>query len=112
MELSKWRFYCAGDEMNFSVYSDALCRARYLDSIWVHFGEARVDVYEIEPGLDSHWIVIKQRNPETESDEYKWFVRNGEKFVETGGDEVPKKLRAQVFHKLPCLAQRSGSLVA
>jgi hypothetical protein len=71
-----------------------------------------VDVYEVNPGWDSHWIVVRQRKPETESDEYKWFVRNAGRFVETEQKEVPKKLKAQIFHKLPFLAERSGSLVA
>jgi len=112
MELSKCRFYCGGEGMNFSVYSDALCRARYLESISVPFGDVRVDVYEIEPGSESHWIVVKQGKVETEGYECRWFVRNGIRFLERRRTEIPADVKARILAKFPDLATQPGSLVA
>jgi hypothetical protein len=111
MELKQCRFYCCGDEMNFSVYSDAVCRARYLESIPVPFGEARVDVYEIQPGADSHWIVVRQKTAK-EQEESKWFVREGERFVERRRRKVPVALKVEILHRFPSLAQPPASRVA
>jgi hypothetical protein len=112
MELSKCRFYSGGEGMNFSIYSDALCRARYRESISVPFGDARVDVYEIEPAAESHWIVVKQKKVESEGHEYKWFVRNGNRFLEREGTEMSAALKAKIFDKFPSLGPQPGSLVA
>jgi len=46
MTLSDCRFYCCGSELNFLMFSNVVCRARYLDSIEMTLlGEGRVDVY-------------------------------------------------------------------
>ena len=50
MELRDYRCYYGGHDMNFAIFSDDLCRARYLESIVLSLGQARVDVYEFEPG--------------------------------------------------------------
>ena len=81
MTLSDCRFYCCGNELTFSMFSNVVCRARYLDSIEMTLvGEGRVDVYAIEPAPASRWIVI--RHTEGEGMVCKWFVREGETFLE------------------------------
>ena len=104
MTLSDCRFYCCGNELNFSVFSNVVCRARYLDSIQMTVvGEGRVDVYAIEPAPASRWIVIRH----TAGDEMvcKWFVREGEAFVERNPEDLSEQLRAEVSRLFPHLTQ-------
>lgn len=102
MELSTCRFYC-GEEIQFAVFSDAACRACYLEHIPVPFGSVGVDAYEIKPGTRSRWIVIRQK--EGNHSECKWFMRKGSNFVERPRTHIPKKVKAEVFHKFPLLAE-------
>ena len=50
MELSQCKFYYAGDLLNFVVFSDAPCLARYRDSVrLLPISPSEVYVYEINP---------------------------------------------------------------
>ena len=112
MELSDCRFYCGGDGMRFLIYSDALCRIRYLESIRVPFGEGLVDVYEIEPGLECHWVVVRQGKKEAESYEYRWFLRQDSRFLERQCTEMPPVVQAQIPDLFPGESPQLDSQVA
>ena len=101
MKLSTCRFYC-GDEIQFSVFSDAACRACYLERIPVPFGSIGLDAYVIEPGAESQWVIIKQN--EGKQSQCKWFMREGKNFVERPSTHISKRVRAEIFHKFPILA--------
>jgi hypothetical protein len=58
MDLRESKFYCAGAELNFVVFSDHPCRVRYLDSIPLPMSQS-VSVYAIEPAADSQWVVVE-----------------------------------------------------
>src|SRR4029079_11101424 len=104
MNLSDCRFYCCGNELNFSMFSNVVCRARYLESIEMTLvGEGREDVYTVEPAPASRWIVI--RHTEGDGMVCKWFVREGERFLERNQADLPQQIRAEVFHSFPHLAQ-------
>lgn len=104
MTLSDCRFYCCGSELTFSMFSNVVCRARYLESIEMTLvGEGRVDVYAIEPAAASRWVVV--RHTEGEGMVYKWFVREGETFLERSEEDVPRQIKAEVFHLFPHLTQ-------
>jgi hypothetical protein len=104
MTLSDCRFYCCGNELNFSMFSNVVCRARYLESIQMTLvGEGRVDVYAIEPAPASRWIVV--RHTEGDGMVCRWFVREGEMFLERNQADLPQQIRAEVFHLFPHLAQ-------
>jgi len=100
--LSDCRFYCSGSDLNFSVFSDVVCRVRYLDSIEMTLVEGRVDVYAVDPAVASRWIVI--RNTEGDGVIYRWFLRDGENFFERKEEELTPQLRAEVFRMFPYLA--------
>ena len=105
MTLADCRFYCCGNELTFSMFSNVVCRAKYLDSIEMTLvAEGRVDVYTIEPAPASRWIVIRRTERE-EGIVCRWFVREGEEFLERNPDDVPHQIKAEVFHLFPHLAQ-------
>ncbi len=110
MKLNSCRLYSGGEEMHFSVFSDAVCLARYLESITLPIGDIRVDIYSIEPTPQSRWVVIRQR--EGENTEFKWFIRKGDNFVECASRSVVKAIKAEVLHKFPSLSPQSNTRVA
>ena len=59
MKLTECSFYRSGRDVNFSVFSDDVCRVHHLRSISLPLG-GDVDVYSVEPGEKSHWIVVRQ----------------------------------------------------
>jgi hypothetical protein len=98
MELGECRFYYAGEEMNFVVFSDGACRARFLESIrLLPIAESRVYAYAIEPGANSHWVAVRQTNGNKMV--WKFFLRAGEKFPEKRTGEFPKELRDKVLER-------------
>ena len=101
MELKQCRFYHAGQEMNFAIFADDPCLIRYLQSIPLPIGPTPVDVYEIEPGAKTQWIVVKHVDGNQSA--LQIFTRDGETFLENQSqnlsDEVKRKI-AQRFPKL------------
>ena len=110
MELREYKCYYGGQDMNFAIYSDDLCRARYLESILLPLGQMRVDVYEVEPGRKSHWVVVQQTNGE--KNRWKCFARRGQTFSENETHGFPQKMRAEILQKIPQFPQDSSALVA
>lgn len=101
MELCDYRFYFSGHAMNFAVYSDDPCRARYLKSIALPIGADRVDVYEIAPGNKTQWVVVKQK--EGDNTNLKLFIRRGRKFLEKQIDKLPVSLKQKITKRFPQL---------
>jgi hypothetical protein len=110
MKLNDCRLYCGDDEMQFSVFSNAVCLARYLESISLPFGDLRVDVYAIEPSSRSRWVITVQK--EGEYSGCKCFLRKGDNFVECASQAIPNKLTAEILLKFPHLADQSRLKVA
>ena len=81
MRLSECRFYCGGQELSFSMFSDEVCLAKHIDIIAMRLiGEVDVDAYEIVPSTASRWLVVSQTNGDEMT--YRWFVREDETFLE------------------------------
>lgn len=110
VKLNTCRFYCSGDSIHFSVFSNAICRACYLESIAVPFGDSRIDVYTIEPSSWTRWVVIMQK--ERDHIRCKWFLRKGDDFMECASPDIPKKVTAEILHKFPYLAQLPSTKAA
>ncbi len=110
MELRECKFYYGGQEMNFAVFSDDACRTRYLESIPLPIAQTRVDVYEIEPGAKTQWIVVRQKD--SDRDNLKLFVREGDRFLETKAQIVPKELRKKIIQRFPKLITEFQPLLA
>jgi len=111
MELKDCKFYYGGQDMNFAVYSDDPCRAMYRTSIPLPIAQARVDVYEIEPGANTQWVVVKQRDGD--KDNLKLFVRKGDKFMENESQHLSKALKEKILRRFPKLtAEFSAPLAA
>lgn len=108
MKLTECSFYRSGRDMNFSVFSDDVCRVHHMRSIELPLG-GDVDVYGVEPGSKSHWIVVRQ----TEDGKHalRWFVRKGRNFEEDGGN-VPSAVQAEVGERFPQLIQSLPAMVA
>ena len=105
MELRDHKCYYGGQDMNFAIFSDDLCRARYLESITLPIGQSRIDVYEIQPGEKSHWVVVQQKDGEKQ--QWKCFGRRGRSFPENQATGFPRKIKAEIMQKVPQLAQES-----
>ena len=102
MDLRNCKFYYGGEEMNFSVFSDSPCRARYIESIPTPLTEAQVDVYDIEPGNNSQWVVIQQK--EGEERRLKLFIRLGNEFLENPALLIPPDLKQNIVLRFPVLS--------
>jgi hypothetical protein len=108
MKLTECSFYRSGKDVNFSVFSDDVCRVHHMKSISLPLG-GDVDVYDVEPGLKSHWIVVRQT--EDGKHELRWFLRQGRDFVEDRGN-VPQALKTEVGERFPQLIPRHPAMVA
>jgi len=108
MNLAECSFYKSGKDVNFSVFSDDVCRVHHMKSISLQLG-GDVDIYDVEPGQKSHWIVVRQT--EEGLHELRWFLRKGRVFEE-GRDNVPQALKAEVGERFPQLIPRHPAMVA
>jgi hypothetical protein len=108
MKLTECSFYRSGRDVNFSVFSDDVCRVHHLRSIPLPLG-GDVDVYSVEPGEKSDWIVVRQT--EDGKHELRWFVRKGRSFEESGRN-LPPAVRAEVGERFPQLIPRHPAMVA
>jgi hypothetical protein len=103
MELRECKFYHAGEAMSFTVYSDSPCRARYRDSIrLLPVSAAQVQVYEIEPGAENRWVLVRQT--EGKSHRLQLFLRSGERFLEQEAAGAPPAVREEILKRYPGLA--------
>ena len=78
MDLKESKFYYAGHDMNFAVFSDYPCRVKYVDSIRLPIDLAPVEIYTIEPASNGQWVVVEQWNEgesSLKSEKGKYFAR-------------------------------------
>src|SRR5215470_5965163 len=108
MKLNECSFYRSGRDMNFSVFSDDVCRVHHMRSIALPLG-GDIDVYDIEPGQKSHWIVVRQT--EDGRHDLRWFVRRGSEFHEHR-ENVSQALKSEVGEKFPQLLPKAPPMVA
>lgn len=109
MKLTECSFYRSGRDMNFSVFSDDVCRVHHLRRIELPLG-GDVDVYVVEPGAKSHWIVVRQT--QDGKPELRWFVREGRDFEEREGGNPPPAVRAELGERFPHLIPSHPARVA
>ena len=102
MDLSNCKFYHAGEEMNFSIFSDSPCRALYIDSISTPLTDTKVEIYEIHPGDNTQWVVIQQREGEVRR--IRLFVRKGNEFVENPAQQIPTEFKRRIALRFPVLS--------
>lgn len=101
MELRDCRFCFAGHDMNFAIFSDDPCCVRYRESIPLPIGHTRVEVYEIEPGAKTHWILVKQMDGDKNT--LRVFIKSGEKFLESRAEDVSRETKKQIMRRFPKL---------
>jgi hypothetical protein len=102
MNLSDCKFYHGGEDMNFSVFSDYPCRTRYIESISTPLTQTPVDVYEIEPGSSTQWIVIQQKDGDERR--LKFFMCKEDGFLEDQVQQIPPELKRSIFLRFPILS--------
>ena len=107
MELQHHKFGYAGKDMNFAVFSDDSCRVSYVESIAIPIGHTQVQLYGIEPGARTKWIVVKQLDGNKAT--LKVFLRQNEKFLENQIDDLPQETRSQIMQRFPNLAAEEKS---
>jgi hypothetical protein len=111
VELSQCKFYYAGELLNFVVFSDYPCRARYRDRIrLLPISASEVYVYELEPGQASQWVLVQQS--EGAKKRLQIFLRQGDRFLELKPEELSAEVRAQILRRYPTLAAQFGPLLA
>ena len=101
MELRGCSFYHAAQEMNFAIFSDDPCLIRYMRSIPLPIGPTQVDVYEIEPGAKTQWIVVKHVDGNQSA--LQIFIRDGETFLENQFQNLPDEVKRKIAHRFPKL---------
>src|SRR5262245_39144611 len=99
MELKECKFYHSGQEMNFALFSDSPCLTRYLQSIRLPIGPTHVDVYTIEPGAKTQWVVVKHVDGETSA--LQIFTRDGEAFLENQFERLAGEVQRKLVQRFP-----------
>jgi len=110
MELKDCKFYYGGEGLNFAVFSDDACRTKFLESIHVSLTQTTIQVYEIEPGTKSQWVVVRQ--VDGKQDQIKLYVRQGESFFEEDNHDLSRELRTEIEQKFPRLISNFLGVVA
>lgn len=110
MELQHHKFGYAGNDMNFAVFADDPCRVSYVESIAIPIGHTQVQLYGIEPGARTKWIVVKQLDGHKAT--LKVFLRQNEKFLENQIDDLPQETRSQIMQRFPNLVEEEKSQFA
>jgi hypothetical protein len=110
MELQQYKFCYAGSDLNFSVFSDCPCRISYLESVPIPIGSSQVELYEIEPGARTQWIVVKQVDGHKNT--LKVFLRQNEQFLESSMDQLSRETKKQIIERFPTLEAESKTLLA
>jgi hypothetical protein len=90
MELQQYKFCYAGNDMNFAVFSDNPCHISYVKSVPIPIGHTKVELYQIEPGANTKWIVVKQVDGSQST--LKVFLRQEERFLENSMDQLSCKI--------------------
>ena len=100
MDIRKTRFYHSGEIMNFTVFSDRLCRVHYLESIIrASMRQTPVEVYAIEPSANSQWVVVQERD--WAKSHLHFFIRDGKAFPENRPRRFPRQLKKTILQQLP-----------
>jgi hypothetical protein len=107
MELQHHKFGYSGSDMNFAVFSDDPCRIKYVESIAIPIGHTQVQLYGIEPGARTKWIVVKQLDGHKAT--LKVFLRQNETFLENEIGSLPEETRSQIMQRFPNLAAEQKS---
>lgn len=102
MELQDHKFGYSGSDMNFAVFSDDPCRISYVESIPIPIGHTQVQLYGIEPGARTQWIVVKQLDGKKAT--LKVFLRQNETFLENEIGSLPQETRSEIMQRFPNLA--------
>ena len=110
MELQQYRFCYAGSDMNFAVFADDPCRTRYVKSVPIPIGYTEVELYEIEPGARTRWIVVKQHNDHKTT--LKVFLRKGNRFLENSMVDLSRETKKQILQRFPKLAAETRRQMA
>jgi len=109
MELQQYKFCYAGSAMNFSVFSDCPCRISFVKSVPIPIGHTMVELYEIEPGAKTQWVVVKQVDGSKNS--LKIFLRQDERFLENSIDHLSHETKKQIMQQFPTLEVESKALL-
>ena len=80
---------------------DDSCLIRYLQSIPLPIGATQVDVYEIEPGAKTQWIVVKHFDGNISV--LKIFIRDGEALLENQFQDLPGEVKRKIVQRFPKL---------
>ena len=99
MDIRKTRFYHRGEPMNFTVFSDRLCRVRYLESIRTSIRQSPVEVYVVEPSACCQWVVVQERD--WGKSQLHFFVRNGKAFPENRLCQLSSRLKKTILRHIP-----------
>jgi hypothetical protein len=110
MELQQYRFCYAGSDMNFAVFSDDPCHVSYVKSVPIPIGHTKVELYEIEPGAKTRWIVVKQVDGYKNT--VKVFQRQNKRFLENSMDQLSRETKKQIMQRFPTLAAETKALLA
>jgi len=104
MDLRDCRFYCcSGYGLSFSVYSDQPCCARLRDRIRLPIYRQDVEMYEIEPGPQTRWVVV-HIYVEYADQQLRLFVRRNNRFEERDRTKLPPlRVQREIARKVPRL---------
>jgi len=101
MELKDCKFYHGVEGLNFAVFSDSACHTKFLESIQLPLAQTSVEVYGIEPGVKSQWVVVRQ--VVEKQDSVKLYLRLRGSFFEEDHQDLSGELRTEIEQKFPRL---------
>jgi len=104
MDLRDCRFYQGSYGLNFTVYSDQPCRACFLDRIVLPIDQQAVEIFAVEPGPQTRWVVI-QTMADWDARLLRYFVRRGQEFPEVEHDDsLARRYSHEIRRKIPAAA--------
>jgi hypothetical protein len=85
--------------------SRQLCEVRTIS-----IGHTKVELYEIEPGARTRWIVVRQVDGYKNT--VKVFQRQNKRFLENSMDQLSRETKKQIMQRFPTLAMETKALLA
>src|SRR5262245_49055660 len=110
MELQQYKFCYAGSRMNFAVFSDDPCHVSYVKSVPIPISHTKVELFKIESGARTRWIVVKQVDGYKNT--VKVFLRRNKRFLENSMDQLSREIKKQILQRFPTLAMETKALSA
>lgn len=102
MLLRDCEFTVSGYEISFTAFSDQLCRVSHIKSLKFETPGSYEQVawYRVQPAPSARWVAI-QETLDFDKTRLRFFLHEGQDFVERHRNEIPSQLLTAISRRLP-----------